>query len=97
MGMGDDPCQRVLAIQRFVPLALTAGCLGRLTLRQEQRAPWLTTAPSTAAGALTPLSCQRRHHTWRHRVLQRIFAASAAAADSQKTEARDEQIFRIVA
>lgn len=97
MGVGDYQCQRLLAIHRFGHLALTACCLWRLTLLQEQSAPWLTAAHSTAAGALTPLGFQRLHHAWRRRVRQRIFTASAAAADSQKTEARDEQIVRIVA
>jgi hypothetical protein len=97
MGVGDYQCQSLLAINRLVHLALTACCLWRLTLLQDQRTPWLTTAHSTAAGALTPLGFQRLHHALRRRVLQRIFTASAAAADSQKTEARYEQIFRIVA
>jgi len=96
-GVGDYQGQSLLAIHRFVHLALTACCLWRLTLLQEQSAPWLTTAHSTASGALTPLGFQRLHHAWRRRVPQQIFTASAAAADSQKTEAREEQIVRIVA
>src|SRR5438128_659172 len=62
-----------------------------------ERAPWLTTAHSTAAGELTPLSFQRLHDALRRRVLQHIFAASAAGADCQHTGDSYEQILRIAA
>jgi hypothetical protein len=97
MGVGDYQCQSLLAIHRFVHLALTAFCLWRLTLLQDQKTPWLTMAHSAAAGDRTPLSFHRLHHALRHRVLQRIFAAFAAGADCQKTGASYEQIFRIAA
>jgi hypothetical protein len=97
MGLGDYQCQSLLAIHRCVHLALTAFCLWRLTLLQEPTAPWLTTTHSPSAGKLTPLSFQRLHHALRRRVLQRIFAASAAGADCQKTAVAYEQIFRIAA
>jgi hypothetical protein len=86
-----------LAIQRFVHLALTACCLGRLTLLQDQQAPWLTTATASPAGELSPRSCQRRHRALRRFVLRRIFAASAPGADCIKPEVSYEQIFRIAA
>ncbi|MGH8069655.1 MAG: hypothetical protein ACRERE_31320 [Candidatus Entotheonellia bacterium] len=40
-GLGDDQCYTLWAIHRFVHLALTACCLWRLTLLQDQQAPWL--------------------------------------------------------
>jgi Transposase DDE domain len=96
-GLGDDQCSTLLAIQRFVHLALTACCLWRLTMLQDPQAPWLTAAPASPAGELTPLSGQRLHRALRRFVLQRIFAPSAAGADSQQIEVSDEQIFRIAA
>jgi hypothetical protein len=96
-GLGDYQCSTLVAIQRFVHLALTACCLWRLTMLQEPQAPWLTAAPASPAGELTPLSCQRLHRALRRFVLQRIFAPSAAGADSQKIEVSYEQIFRIAA
>jgi hypothetical protein len=50
LGLGDYQCQRLLAIQRVVHLALTACCLGRLTMLRDQQAPWLTTATAMPAG-----------------------------------------------
>jgi hypothetical protein len=97
LGLGDYQCQRVLAIHRFVHLGLTAYCLWRLTMLQDQRAPWLTAATATPAGELTPLSFQRLHRALRRLVLQRIFAASAPGVDSQKPEGSYERIFRIAA
>jgi hypothetical protein len=96
-GLGDDQCDTLLAIHRFVPLALTACCLWRLTLLQEQQAAWLGAEHMSPAGQLTPLSCQRLHRALRRRVLQRIFARSAPGADSPKTAASDAQICRIAA
>src|SRR6266850_1429835 len=95
LGLGDYQCQSLLAIHRFVHLALTAFCLWRLTLLQDQRAPWLTAEHATPAGELTPLSFQRLHRALRRLVLQRIFAPSAPGADSQKIEVSYEQVFRI--
>jgi hypothetical protein len=96
-GVGDYQCQTLLAIHRFVHLALTAFCLWRLTLLQDQQAPWLSMERTSSAGELTPLSFQRLHRALRRLVLQRIFAASAPGADCQKTEVSYEQIFRIAA
>jgi hypothetical protein len=96
-GLGDDQCYTLLAIHRFVHLALTACCLWRLTLLQDQQAPWLTTATASPAGELSPLSCQRLHRALRRFVLRRIFAASAPGADCPKPEVSYEQIFRIAA
>jgi hypothetical protein len=96
-GLGDYQCSTLLAIHRFVHLALTACCLWRLTMLQDQQAPWLTAATASPAGELTPLSCQRLHRALRRFVLQRIFAASAAGADCKKIEVSYEQIFRIAA
>jgi Transposase DDE domain len=96
-GLGDDQCSTLLAIHRLVHLALTACCLWRLTMLQDQQAPWLTTATASPAGELSPLSCQRLHRALRRFVLRRIFAASAPGADCLKTEVSDEQIFRIAA
>jgi hypothetical protein len=95
LGLGDYQCQSLLAIHRFVHLALTAFCLWRLTLLQDQRAPWLTAEHATPAGELTPLSFQRLHRALRRLVLQRLFALSAPGADSQKIEVSYEQVFRI--
>jgi hypothetical protein len=86
-----------LAIHRFGHWALTACCLGRLTLLQDQQAPWLGAEHMSPAGQRTPLSFQRLHRALRRRVWQRIFARSAPGADSQKTEASSAQIFRIAA
>jgi hypothetical protein len=97
LGLGDYQCQSLLAIHRFVHLALTACCLWRLTMLEDPQAPWLTAATATSAGELTPLSFQRLHRALRRLVLQRIFAASAPGADSQKPEVSYEQIFRIAA
>jgi len=96
-GLGDYQCQSLLAIQRFVHLALTACCLWRLTLVHDQQAPWLTAATASPAGELAPLSFQRLHRALRRFVLQQIFAFSAAGADCQKTEVSFEQIFRVAA
>jgi Transposase DDE domain len=85
-GVGDYQCHTLLAIHRFVHLALTAFCLWRLTLLQDRQAPWLNTVYTSPAGELTPLSFQRLHRALRRLVLQRIFAASAPGADCQKTE-----------
>ena len=95
LGLGDYQCQSLLAIHRFVHLALTAFCLWRLTLLQDQGAPWLTAEHATPAGELTPLGFQRLHRALRRLVLQRIFVSSAPGADSQKIEVSDEQVFRI--
>jgi hypothetical protein len=96
-GLGDYQCSTLLAIQRFVHLALTACGLWRLTRLQDQQAPWLTTATASPAGELSPLSCQRLHRALRRFVLRRIFAASAPGADCPKPEVSYEQIFRIAA
>jgi len=96
-GLGDDQCDTRLAIHRLVHLAVTACCLWRLTLLQDQQAPWLTTATASPAGELSPLRCQRLHRPRRRFVLRRIFAASAPGADCPKTEVSYEQIFRIAA
>jgi DDE superfamily endonuclease len=96
-GLGDYQCWTLLAIHRFVHLALTAYCLWRLTLLQDRQAPWLTAEPATPAGELSPLSLQRLHRALRRLVLQRIFAASVRGADFQKTASCYEQVFRIVA
>jgi hypothetical protein len=96
-GVGDYQCQTLLAIHRFVHLALTAFCLWRLTLLQDQQAPWLSVKRTSPAGELTSLSFQRLHRALRRLVLQRIFAASAPGTDCQKTEVSYEQIFRIAA
>jgi hypothetical protein len=96
-GLGDSQGQRLLAIHRFVHLALTAYCLGRLTMLRDQQRPWLAAATATAAGALSPRSGQRRHRALRRLVVPRIFAASAPGADSQKPAVNDERIFRIAA
>jgi hypothetical protein len=96
-GLGDYQCYTLLAIHRFVHLAVTAFCLWRLTLIQDQQAPWLSTERMSPAGPLTSLSFQRLHRALRRLVLQRIFAASAPGADSQKTAGSYEQIFRIAA
>jgi DDE family transposase len=96
-GLGDYQCDTLLAIHRFVHLALAACCLWRLTLLQDQQAAWLGAEHMSPAGQLTPLSCQRLHRALRRWVLQRIFALSAPGADAQKTEASYEQIFRIAA
>jgi DDE superfamily endonuclease len=96
-GLGDYQCSTLLAIHRFVHIALTACCLWRLTMLQDQQAPWLAAGTASPAGEPTPLSCQRLHRALRRFVLQRIFAPSAAGADSQKTAARYEQSFRIAA
>jgi DDE superfamily endonuclease len=96
-GLGDYQCSTLLAIHRFVHLTLTACCLWRLTMLQDQQAPWLTAMTASPAGELTPLSCQRLHRALRRFVLQRIFAPSAAGADCQKIEVRYEDIFRIAA
>ena len=97
LGLEDYQCQSLLAIHRCVHLALTACCLWRRTMLEDQQAPWLTAATATPAGELTPLSFQRLHRAVRRLVLQRIFAASASGADSQKPEGSYEQIFRIAA
>jgi hypothetical protein len=97
LGLGDYQCQGLLAIHRFVHLAVTAFCLWRLTLLRDQREPWLTAAHATPAGELTPLSFQRLHRALRRFVLRRIFAASARRADGQQTEMCYEQVFRIAA
>jgi hypothetical protein len=94
-GLGDYQCRTLLAIHRYVHLALTACCLWRLTLLQDQQAPWLTATTASPAGELTPLSYQRLHRTLRRFVLQRIFAPSAAGVDCHKIEVSYEQIFRI--
>jgi hypothetical protein len=96
-GLGDAQGSTLVAIQRFVHLALTACCLGRLTMLQDPQAPWLTAAPASPAGELTPLRCQRLHRALRRFVLPRIFASSAAGADSQNIDGSDEPIFRIAA
>jgi hypothetical protein len=96
-GLGDYQCWTLLAIHRFVHLALTACCLWRLTLLQDQQAAWLGAERSTPAGELSPLSFQRLHRALRRRVLQRIFAAFASGADSQQTAGSYEKIFRIAA
>jgi hypothetical protein len=96
-GRGDYQGDTLWAIHRLVPLALTACCLWRLTLRQDQQAPWLTTATASPAGELRPLSCQRLHRALRRFVLRRIFAASAPGAHCPNTEVSDEPIFRIAA
>jgi DDE superfamily endonuclease len=97
LGLGDYQCQSPLAIHRFVPLAMTACCLWRLTLLQDPRAPWLTAEHATPAGELTPQSFQRLHRALRRLVLHRIFVASARSADPQQTERWYEQVFRIAA
>ena len=94
-GLGDYQCYTLLAIHRFVHLALTACCLWRLTLLQEPQAQWLTAEGATLAGELSPLSFQRLYRALRRWVLQRIFASSAPGADSQKIEVSYEQVFRI--
>jgi hypothetical protein len=96
-GLGDYQCYTLLAIHRFVHLAVTTFCLWRLTLVQEQQAPWLGTERMSPTRQLTPLSFQRLHRALRRLVLQRIFMASAPGADSQKTAGSYEQIFRIAA
>ena len=52
-GLGNYQCSTLLAIHRFVHLALTACCLWRLTMLQDQQAPWLTAATASPAGELT--------------------------------------------
>jgi hypothetical protein len=96
-GLGDDQCYTLWAIHRFVHLALTACCLWRLTLLQDQQAPWLGAERMRPAGPLTPRSFQQRHRALRRLVLQRIFALSAPGADSQKPEPSDAQLCRIAA
>jgi hypothetical protein len=96
-GLGDYQCYTLLAIHRFVHLAVTAFCLWRLTLLQDQQAPWLGAECMNSTRPLTPLSFQRLHRALRRLVLQRIFAAFAPGADFQKTEGSYEQIFRITA
>jgi hypothetical protein len=94
-GLADDQCSTLLAIQRDVHLALTACCLWRLTMLQDQQAPWLTATTASPAGELTPLSCQWLHRTLRRFVRQRIVAPSAAGADCHTIEVSYEPIFRI--
>jgi hypothetical protein len=96
-GLGNYQCYTLLAIHRFVHLAVTAFCLWRLTLLQDQQAPWLGAERMNSTRLLTPLSFQRLHRALRRLVLQRIFAAFAPGADFQKTEGSYEQIFRIIA
>jgi hypothetical protein len=96
-GLGDYQCYTLLAIHRFMHLTLAAFCLWRLTMRRDQRAPWVAATGPNPTGELTPLSCQRLHRALRRFVLQRIFAASAPAADWHNTEGTYEQIFRIAA
>jgi hypothetical protein len=96
-GLGDYQCYTLLAIHRFVHLALTAFCLWRLTMLRDRQTPWLTAERATPAGELSPLSFQRLHRGLRRLVLQRIFASSAPGADAQKTEVSYEQLFRIAA
>jgi hypothetical protein len=96
-GLGDDQGSTRLAIPRFVPLAVTACCGWRLSRRQAQQAPWLTTAPASPAGQLSPLRCQRRHRALRRFVLPRMVAASAPGADCPKPAGSDEPIVRIAA
>jgi hypothetical protein len=96
-GLGDYQCYTLLAIHRFVHLALTAFCLWRLTMLQEQQAPWFTAERSTLAGELRPLSLQRLHRALRRLVLQRIFTASAPGTHLQQTAISHEQLFRIAA
>ena len=86
-----------MAIHRVVRLAVTAFCLGRLTLVQDQQAPWLGAARRSPTGQLTPPSFQRLYRALRRLGLQRIFVASAPGADFEKTEGSYEQIFRIAA
>jgi hypothetical protein len=97
LGLGDDPCQSLLAIHRVVHLAMTACCVWRLTWLRDQQAPWLTAAHAPSAAAWTPRSCQRLHRALRRFVRQRIFAASARRADWQQTDRCDEQVFRLAA
>lgn len=92
---GDYQCWTLLAIHRFVHLTLTACGLWRLTLLQDQQAPWLTAVHVTSAGALCPLSLQWFHRALQRVVLQRIFAAATCGADFQKTAPCYEQVFRI--
>jgi hypothetical protein len=49
-GLGDYQGWTLLAIHRFVHLALTACCLWRLTLLQAQQAAWLGAERSTPGG-----------------------------------------------
>ena len=60
-GLGADQCDTLLAIHRFVHLAVTAFCLWRLTLLQDQQAPWLGAECMNSTRPLTPLSFQRLH------------------------------------
>jgi hypothetical protein len=96
-GLGDYQCWTLLAIHRFVHLALTAFCLWRLTMLRDQQASWLRLEGTRLASELTPLSFQRLHRALRCFVLQRIFAASACSADWEKTEPTYAQLFRIAA
>jgi len=96
-GLGAYQGDTLLASHRLVHLALTACCLWRLTMLQDQQAPWLTTATASPAGELSPLRCQRLHRALRRFVLRRIVAASALGADGPKTEVSYEQLFRIAA
>jgi len=96
-GLGAYQGDTLLAIHRLVHLALTACCLWRLTMLQDQQAPWLTTATASPAGELSPLRCQRLHRALRRFVLRRIVAASALGADCPKTEVSYEPLFRIAA
>jgi hypothetical protein len=96
-GLGDSQCYTVLAIPRFVQLALTAFCLWRLTRLREQPTPWLPAERATPAGALSPRSFQRLHRGLRRLVWPRIVASSAPGPNSQNTAVSDEPLFRIAA
>jgi hypothetical protein len=96
-GLGDYQCHTLLAIHRFVHLALTAFCLWRLTMLRDQQVAWRTAETDRPAGAPTPLSFQRLQRARRRLVWQRIFEPSAPGADFRKTEGSCEQIFRIAA
>jgi AAA domain len=96
-GLGDSQCYTVLAIHRFVQLALTAFCLWRLTRLREQPTPWLPAERATPAGALSPRSFQRLHRGLRRLVWPRIVASSAPGPNSQNTAVSDEPLFRIAA
>src|SRR5262245_33291505 len=58
-GLGDYQRYTLLAIHRFVHLAVTAFCLWRLTLHQDQQALWLGAECMNSTRPLTPLSFQR--------------------------------------
>jgi hypothetical protein len=96
-GLGDYQCDTLLAIHRCMHLTLAAFCVWRLTRLRDQLAPWLAATGPNPTGELTPLSGQRLHRALRRFVLQRIFAASAPAADWHNTEVPYEQIFRLAA